>query len=129
MKNITKISKRVIISTLVFSILCSGLIYILDVSAVSAERGDFVVLGRSELNDAGEEVFVEEAISLYEQPGPSVGMPYLKLNSGITVQVLQSVTIAKIVYYNVSTVGPEGGIMGWVTEEYIYEIVPEPNME
>jgi len=92
--------------------------------AVTAERGDFAILGASEEDDAGETILIEENVLL--NTGPAVDVVNGKLKPGTVVQVLDRVEIESVSYYSISTVGPEGGIIGWGTEDYIYELTERP---
>ena len=99
-----------------------------DAFAVSAERGDFVTLGRTAETEQGEEAYEQEMVNLYI--GPAIeGIVQAQLKSGTMVQVLERIDLEAGSYYNVSTVGPGGGIIGWVSEAYIYEVIIEPEIE
>ena len=95
--------------------------------AVTAERGNFITIGRTSLNENGEEELADERVFL--SAGPGVDAVQAELKSGTVVQVLQKVPLETGNFYNVSTVGESGGIMGWVSEEYIYEIIIDPQIE
>lgn len=116
MRNLTKIS----IALMVLFIATTAL-------AVSAERGNFVILGR--LVEGGEEgELIEEKIALWATPG-SNDMLQAQLKSGTEVMVLDKVELDAGTFYIVATFGERGGITGWVSEDYVYKITkesPEP---
>jgi len=87
--------------------------------AVSAESGEFIVLGREENGE-----LVEEKVTLSVEPGVTTEIQ-ARLSSGIEMLVLDKREVKGTTYYILSTFGREGGIIGWVSEEYIYEIVPQ----
>ena len=123
MKNFKKILKRVGI-VMIFSVLLSGFIYLIPYAlAVSPEKGNFVTLGRAE-----NEQLIDEKIDLRVSPG-ICDVIMAKVKSGTAVLVLDKKTVELKNFYIVSTVGKDGGMMGWVSEEYIYEILPEPLKE
>ena len=114
------------IFTIALIILFASTFFASSSFAVSAEEGQFVVLGRIAENKDVETGFVDEMIGLFPQPDVT-NVVYAKMKSGTTVIVLQKLELETgDLYYHVSTVGRGGGMMGWVTEEYIYEIAPEP---
>ncbi|MFH1853744.1 MAG: hypothetical protein ABH815_00330 [Candidatus Omnitrophota bacterium] len=91
--------------------------FVLPAFAVSAEKGGFVTLSRSE----GRELVADEMVGLYRQPGEGDVSP-VGIKSGTTVLVTETADIGNKRSYLVSTVGREGGMMGWVSEGYIFEI-------
>lgn len=94
--------------------------------AVSAEEKDFIILGRTTEDPDGNSILAQEMVDLYPAPG-TVDTIYGQLKSGTVFQVLQKVELeTEVFWYNISTVGRGGGLMGWVTEEYIYEITEVP---
>ncbi len=88
--------------------------------AVSAEEGDFIVLGREV-----DGIFMKGMVDLFEQPG-ALDVVRVQIKSGTAVQVVEKAELENDVFYLVSTVGRDGGLMGWVTEDYIYEITVQP---
>lgn len=94
--------------------------------AVSAEEKDFVILGRTVEDHDGNSILAGEMVQLHPAP-EAVDIVSAELKSGTVVYVIQKVELGTgEVWYNVSTVGPGGGIMGWVNEDYIYEITSNP---
>jgi len=95
-------------------------------SAVPAEEGNFVTLGQAIEEGVGVK---DEMIDLLSQPDvPDVMGGQIK--SGTVVRVLQKTVLGtENVYYQVSTFGRGGGMIGWVRENYIYEILTEPPKE
>jgi len=89
--------------------------------AASADNGDFVVLGRSD----GSGGMISEKVFLYRVPGNDE-MISSSLSAGSVVQVLNEQTADGKTFYIVSTVGKDGGLMGWVSSEYIYEVTSRP---
>jgi hypothetical protein len=128
MKNITKISKRGMILGMVFSILLFSFIYFASGAlAVSAERGDFVILGRTAEDGKGGKEIINEKVDLWIQAGV-YDIVQARVESGTVVLVLDKKVVGAQTFYIVSTVGKDGGLMGWVSEDCIYEIVPEPKL-
>ena len=106
----------------VFGIAIIVLFIVSSAFALSADKGNFITLGRE-----GDDGMVDEKISLYREPAGDVITA--RLQSGIAVLVLDERVEGGEKYYIVSTVGREGGIMGWTTEEYIYEVLSGPPEE
>ena len=96
--------------------------------AVSADKGNFVILGREGQDAKGNKQIVDEKISLCVNPGAN-DVVRAKMKSGIVVLVLDKTTVQRKNFYLVSTVGKDGGMIGWVSEDYIYEITTEPLRE
>jgi len=116
-----KTLKRVIIGTIVF---LTALIYLAPPSsAVSPEKGNFVILGR----EANEQL-IDEKINLKATAGVCDAI-LSSVKSGTAVLVLDTKTVNAKKFYIVSTTGKDGGMMGWIGEEYIYEILSEPPQE
>jgi len=88
--------------------------------AVSAERGEFIVLGRDQDGELS-----DEKVTLSVEPGVTTETQAM-LQSGTEMLVLDKREVEGAIYYILSTVGPEGGITGWVTEDYIYELTERP---
>lgn len=120
MKNSNTISKKLTIGIM----LLSAFIYFASPAlGVSAEKGNFVKLGR--LVDGS---LFDEKIDLKVNPGVT-DVVLARVPSGTIVLVLDTRTIGAEDFYIVSTVGKDGGMMGWVSESYIYEITAEPPQE
>ena len=100
-------------------ILSSFIYFSPPAGAVSADKGDFVILGRE-----GQ----DEKISLCVNPGANDAVQ-AKMKPGTVVLVLDKTTVQRKNFYLVSTVGKDGGMIGWVSEDYIYEITTEPLRE
>jgi len=98
------------------------------VLAVSAEKGNFVVLGRPGEANGIKDVLMQEKIKICRRPGIEDIVP-ASLDSGTVVLVLEKIKIKAEIFYEVKTIGREGGMIGWVSEDYIYKIVPEPKNE
>jgi len=129
MKNTKNISKS-IMSRVMF-LLVSLFIFAYFVPpalAVSAERGNFVVLGRPGEAKGKQGVLMQEKIKLCSKPGIEDIVP-ASLDSGTVVLVLEKTKIKAGNFYEVTTIGREGGNIGWVSEDYIYKIVPVPENE
>jgi len=99
------------------------------VFAVTAERGEFITLGRESEEEPG--TILGEMVILYNAPaqvGEEIeqGVIPLALKSSTVVQVLDNVELESGNVYQISTVGRGGGIIGWVSEDYIYEITSAP---
>ena len=88
--------------------------------AATAEKGDFVVIGMAENG-----VRIDKMVALMDQP-VEYGAIHSEVKSGTTALVADKAYIGGENFYLVSTVGRDGGFMGWVTEEYIYEITEAP---
>lgn len=86
--------------------------------AVSAKQDDFVVLGKS--GEGGK--LVAEKVVLRVNPD-AASMIQGRLVSGTEVLVLEKRNLSAGTFYLVLKVGEDGGMTGWVREEYIYEIV------
>lgn len=128
MQNLKNFSKRIRIIVF-FSVLLFGFIYLSPHAlAISVEKGDFVTLGKTIQDGKGHTEMVDENISLWIRPGAN-DVVQAKVKSGTTVLVLDKTTVKRKNFYIVSTVGKEGGMIGWVSEDYIYKIVPVPNNE
>ena len=126
MKNLKEISKRAMIGIIILT----AFIYFTPLAlAVSAEKGNFVILGRT-IEKNGEAARIkEEMVNLLSRPDVADVMGG-QLKSGTTVVVLQKVQLEiGEVYFQVSTFGRGGGMIGWVSEDYIYEVLPEPPTE
>ncbi len=106
-----------------------GLAYFASASfAVSAEKDEFVILGRSGENNEGQSVLVEEKITL--RVAPNVNSPEQgKVESGVSVIVLDKKEIGSEIFYFVLKIGEGGGLSGWVSEDYIYEVLSGPPQE
>lgn len=129
MKNTRNISKG-IMSRVIFLLVSLFIFayFIPPALAVSAERGNFVVLGRPGEAKGIKDVLMQEKIKLCGRPGIEDVMP-AGLDSGTVVLVLEKTKIKAGNFYEVTTIGREGGNIGWVSEDYIYKIVPEPKTE
>ncbi|MBU3935819.1 hypothetical protein KJ909_04040 [Patescibacteria group bacterium] len=115
-KNISRIVPRAIFLMLLL-IWCVALCS--DVFAIPADKGDFIVLGRQE-----NEELVDEKVTLSVEPGVTT-QTQARLQSGTEMLVLDLIEVEGEIYYIVSTVGREGGIIGWISEEYIYEVIQQ----
>jgi hypothetical protein len=128
MKTFRKITKRVGIA-MIFSVLLSGSIYVNPYAlAISVEKGNFVMLGKVVQDNKGHKEMLDEKIPLWIRPGINDTVQ-ARVKSGTVVLVLDKTTVQGKNFYIVSTVGKEGGMIGWVSEDYIYKIVPVPNNE
>ena len=116
MNNFKKISKRAILGIIFLSIF---IYFSPPAGAIPADKGNFVILGREG---------VDGKISLCTNPGANDAIQ-AKVKSGTVVLVLDKTTVQGKNFYIVSTVGKDGGMMGWVSEDYIYEITTEPERE
>ena len=125
MNNFKKISKGAILGIILLSIF---IYFSPPVEAVSADKGNFVILGREGQDAKGNKQIVDEKISLCVNPGAN-DVVRAKMKSGIVVLVLDKTTVQGKKFYIVSTVGKDGGMMGWVSEDYIYNITTEPARE
>lgn len=113
----------------VFAIAIMALFITSTVFAVTAERGEFVTLGRESEEEPG--TILAELIILRDTPlevGVELeqGVIPLALKSSTVVQVLDNVELESGNVYQISTVGRGGGMIGWVSEDYIYEITTAP---
>lgn len=106
-----------------------GLAYFTSAAfAISAERDNFIVLGRNGQNSEGESVLIEEKIIL--KSAPNINSPEQgRLDTGTSVRVLDIVQIEAETFYLVMKVGEGGGLSGWVSEDYIYEVLSGPPQE
>lgn len=124
MNNLTRI-------TIVFMFLFIPLYYISEGECISAVRGDFVVLGETTVDEEGNDAVLSGMVMLYPSP-VTVGsqdtqsIQIATLKSGTVVLVLEKIELETGNLYQVSTVGRGGGIIGWVGEDYIYEITAAP---
>ena len=91
--------------------------------ALSPEKGDFVTLGRE-----ADEQLIDEKINLKATAGVCDAI-LSSVKSGTAVLVLDTKTVDAKKFYIVSTIGKDGGMMGWIGEEYIHEILPGPPQE
>ena len=96
------------------------------VFAVPAEKGQFIILGKGIENDGGEVQLVKEIVNLRANAEADSGVR-AEVISGRTLLVVDKIELETGIFYLVSTIGREGGQMGWITEEYIYEITDEPS--
>ena len=125
MKNFRKISKGVTLGV----IFLSAFFYLaLSVLAVSADRDNFVILGKSAKDIEGKSVLMDEKIILRTAPDIN-SQEQGRLESGSSVLVLDMKKIELETFYLVMKVGQGGGLSGWVSEDYIYEITTEPQGE
>lgn len=109
--------KRVIIGAIV---LLTTLIYLAPPAlALSPEKGDFVVLGRE-----ADGQLIDEKINLKASSGVS-DVILSSVKSGTSVLILDVKVVALEKFYMVSTIGKDGGMMGWISEGYIHEILPQ----
>jgi len=113
----------------VFAIAIIALFVTSTVFAVTAERGEFIALGRESEEEPG--TILGEMIILYDAPAQvgeelEQGVVPLALKSSTVVQVLDSVELESGNVYQISTIGRDGGMIGWVNEDYIYEITTAP---
>jgi hypothetical protein len=96
--------------------------------AVSVERDDFIILGRSCKDSEGKSVLMEEKIIL--RTTPNVSSPEQgRLESGTSVLVLDKRQFGTETFYLIMKVGEGGGLSGWVSEDYIYEVLSGPPQE
>ena len=93
------------------------------VLALSPEKRDFVILGREENNQ-----LIDEKINLKATAGVCDAI-LSSVKSGTAVLILDVKTVDAKKFYIVSTIGKDGGMMGWIGEEYIYEILSQPPQE
>lgn len=122
-----KTLKRAVIGVMILS---GAFMYLAPiVSAVPAEESNFVTLGQTVEEGSGVTKIKDGMIDLLLQPDvPDVLGGQIK--SGTVVRVLQKAQLeGGDTYYQVSTFGRGGGMIGWVTEEYIYEVLSEPPQE
>lgn len=116
-----KTLKGVIIGTIVF---LTALSYLAPPAmALSPEKGDFVILGRE---DNGQ--LIDEKINLKASAGVC-DVILSSVKSGTAVLILDVKIVAAKKFYIVSTIGKDGGMMGWTDEDYIHEILPSPPQE
>ena len=112
-----------------FAIAIMALFITSTVFAVTAERGEFVTLGRESEEEPG--TIVGEMIVLRDAPAEvgeelEQGAIPLMLKSSTVVQVLDRMELESGNVYQISTIGRGGGMIGWVSEDYIYEITTNP---
>lgn len=88
--------------------------------AIPAQAGDRAVLGIE-----GDNGLVEEMIVLLFRPGEYNDVRS-EVESGIKVVVLDKTEVEAGTFYLVIEISEETGRMGWVAEEYIYEITERP---
>ena len=127
MKNFKKISKIVGIIMLLLVFWCSGVL-VRYVFAISADKGDFVTLGREATDATGHKEIQDEKILLWARPGINDTVQ-ARIKSCTVVLALDKTVVQGKNFYMVSTVGKDGGMMGWVSEDYIYDITTEPPRE
>ena len=124
MKILRKIRAVAIYLILLMVFWCTGVL-VHSVLAAPAEKGNFIILGRSGEDSNGESVLKEEQVVL--RTAPNIDSPEQgRLDSGASVRVVDITQIETEIFYLVMKVGKGGGLSGWVSEEYIYEIVSEP---
>jgi hypothetical protein len=130
MKNTKNISKSVMGRVMFLLVLLFIFAYsVPSALAVSVEKGNFIVLGRHVGAKDKKSDLVQEKVKLYSSPGIEDAVP-ASLDSGTVVLVLEKANIKKAgIFYEITTIGREGGTIGWVLEDCIYKVVPEPEME
>ena len=117
------LSEEAVMKTLrIFTAIAAVLTLVSSAFALPADKGDFVTLGREDRDGA-----ISEKVVLYREPGDESVTAMLQ--SGTAVLVLDKRTAGGETFYIVSTVGRDGGIIGWITGEYICEILPGPPAE
>ena len=113
MRNLTKIAIGIMVLL--------GLAYFASsVLAIPSQTGDRAILGKE-----GDDGLIEEMIILTFKPGEYDNVRS-EVESGIRVVVLDKSEIEAGVFYLVIEITEGTGRMGWVAEDYIYEITERP---
>ena len=116
MSNFKRVSKKYGIAMFFMALLCSCALA-LPAFAVSAEKGNFIILGNA--------IDKDEPVALWAQPGTS-DIKLGKAESGTQACVLDKIEAGSGIFYFIKTVSGEIGLMGWVSEDYIYQITDAP---
>ena len=112
-----KNSKSIAISIMV---LLALMYFASSVFAIPAQVGDRAILGREDGGD-----LIEETIILTFKPGDYDDVRS-EIESGIRIVVLDKSEIEAGTFYLVIEISEEIGRMGWIAEDYIYEITERP---